>query len=255
MKPDDLRFDHDKDRLSSKAMTMGSVPIGSAHDARHADRFRRRYRCASCAFEVDVVVFGTGTGRSVSPLFLDIEEAAGRAEVRASRNAAKEAAQNLKLFPCPRCGRRDATTFVVKGIFQLLAVSGLFCGLAVLSSNARDPSIAWFFWPATVLAPLLYSARIRSKWLRAREHVLTLVDYRSRMTDEDEEREPADGLHEREGTPIGGDPEIFSAPDRDRDVRQAQAYLAMNAPPVATGPATAILVLVVLAVTLFALTR
>lgn len=138
MKPDDLRFDHDKDRLSSKAMTMGSVPIGSAHDARHADRFRRRYRCASCAFEVDVVVFGTGTGRSVSPLFLDNEEAAGRAEVRASRNAAKEAAQSLKLFPCPRCGRRDATTFVVKSIFQLLAVSGLFCGLAVLSSNAAD---------------------------------------------------------------------------------------------------------------------
>ncbi|MFO0593423.1 MAG: hypothetical protein U0441_38130 [Polyangiaceae bacterium] len=235
---------------------MASVPLGLKVDARHVDRLSRRFRCARCAFDVDVVVFGAGTGRGISPLFLDNEEAAGRAEIRASRNAAKEASENLQLFPCPRCGHRDATAFVIKSAARLVAIGGLFCGLAVLSAHARDASIAALFWPASVLGPLLfYYARIRPKWLGAGKHVLMLADYRSRIADENDDRELEDNSHEDEGTPSERNSEVPSPPERDRGARQAQAYLAMSAPSIAIHPTTAILILVMLAVVVFALVR
>jgi len=69
----------------------------TVHDQPH----RAEFRCESCKYESEAVVFGSGTGSEAAL------SKPGTAHADALRRAAAEASENLRIVPCPQCGHRD----------------------------------------------------------------------------------------------------------------------------------------------------
>ena len=129
-------------------------------------------------------VAGCTSGRSTRPFFLDNQGAAGRAETRAREDAGKNAELTLRLWPCPKCEKRDGTVFIVESAIMLAASAGLFLGLGFLVSSLATGGPAWMFWVGAVLSPiLLFHYGIQWKWTTAKDRVIPVEDLEKRLAE------------------------------------------------------------------------
>lgn len=158
--------------------------VGKKYAATRTEHRGLEYHCKHCGHTVDVVVTGVGMGQGQSPFFVDNEGAASRAEERALEDAGKNAELTLKLWPCPRCGKRDATGFLVESALVLAASAGLFLGLGFLVGSLKKGGPVWIFWIGAVLTPiLLFYYGIQWKWTTAKDRVITVDELEEKIAE------------------------------------------------------------------------
>lgn len=83
------------------------VPIGSVHHAHASAAVSANYTCAHCGRRFVVRAVGESRGEAVSPLFVAERSAAEAAQRRAADYAQSDAHENVRIAPCPSCGRRQ----------------------------------------------------------------------------------------------------------------------------------------------------
>ncbi len=158
--------------------------VGKKYTATRTEHLALEYRCKHCGYTVDVVVTGVGMGQAQSPFFLDNEGAAGRADEHAVANAGKNTELTLKLWPCPKCGKRDAAGFLVESAFLLAASAAMFAGIGFLVGSLKKGGPVWIFWIGAVLTPiLLFYYGIQWKWTTAKDRVITVADLEEKIAE------------------------------------------------------------------------
>lgn len=230
---------------------MAGVPVAARYFVRHKEDFFHRYQCVHCGFQIPVVATGFGRGYGLSVLFLDNEGAVGRAEMRALQNAADDAKQNVRLWPCPKCGKRDSAAFHRK---SALLVGGLALGLfalGVVMFQGADPGAAWSVWSAGVILPIIvYYAAVWPKLKGAETAVITQEEYNAAHglpdTDDNESEAPKSPKHP---------PPAHERAPTGRGERYALAYLENRSSGTKTSPLTLILAVIVVAAIFAALAR
>lgn len=83
------------------------IPVGSVHNARASAETRGEYACAHCGCRAVARAYGESAGASVSPLWMREDRAAEEAVAEAKTFAKSDADENIRIAPCPRCGKRQ----------------------------------------------------------------------------------------------------------------------------------------------------
>lgn len=83
------------------------IPVGSVHSARASAETRCEYRCAHCGCVARARAYGESEGTGVSPLWTREASAAQEALDEAKAFAKSDADENIRIAPCPRCGKRQ----------------------------------------------------------------------------------------------------------------------------------------------------
>ena len=86
---------------------MPRVPIGSVHEASASTTEASEYACAHCGIRARALSRGESRATAFSPLFLRGEGAAREAREAAQQYAISDADENVRIAPCPQCGRRQ----------------------------------------------------------------------------------------------------------------------------------------------------
>lgn len=187
--------------------------VGKKYTATVTKGFELEYTCKHCGFKSDATVVGVGQGQGNSPYFLDKEGARARASSSASSDAWHNAELTLRLCPCPKCRKRDASGFLIRSAFALVGSAGLLWGAGALIASIKgrtDDALLWIFGTLGVITPvLIFYTTIQWKWTTAEQRVVFHAISgkprpRKRADDDDGEarregsREVADGEEERE---------------------------------------------------------
>lgn len=156
--------------------------VGKKYTATKVEHRALEYHCKHCDHTVDVVVAGVGMGQGQSPYFLDNQGAAERAGERAAEDAVKNAELTLKLWPCPRCGKRDSAGFIAESVIALLASAALPWGIGALMSSMGKRGALWIFWVSGALVPfLVYYYAIHWKWTTVKNRVMTVEELEKKV--------------------------------------------------------------------------
>lgn len=151
--------------------------FGTRHTATRTFEDKRTFSCKQCGFKSEAVVLGVGKGEGRSPYFLDEGGASGRALENAHYAAVGNIDLTLRLCPCPRCGARDGTGFIVKSVILTALVLVGVWGIGwvygmVMVRRADSAVLSWIFGPLGLgCAVLYYFLAVRWKWTTAAARV------------------------------------------------------------------------------------
>jgi hypothetical protein len=84
------------------------IPVGSVHNAQASAQTRGEYACAHCGCRAVAQAYGESQGVGFSPLWMREERAAQDALEEAKTFARSDADENIRIAPCPRCGKRQS---------------------------------------------------------------------------------------------------------------------------------------------------
>lgn len=138
------------------------------------------YVCAHCGFASYCTVDAVGTGVGDYDI-LDIpiiEDMGKNAKQRADKSAEYEVKKNalttLKLCPCPKCGKRDSTRFVLKIAFALIvaAVILVCVGAVVLLDPKGSAAIRWAIFGTCAVLSTAYIYRMTWDWRTAAKRIV-----------------------------------------------------------------------------------
>lgn len=129
------------------------IPYGSSFEARETAGVQKDVRCEKCQAEYVYWMTRSATGRSSSLLFINMDGARERAEVRAAESLQRKLSEGCDVVPCPACGwvqeqmilkaRRDYWPWMPKVKTALYILIAVFFALTVglwNMGNPRSPS-------------------------------------------------------------------------------------------------------------------
>jgi hypothetical protein len=95
------------------------------HEREVVVRCDAEYRCVSCGFSDDVVVYGIGQGTAKAPYGFFVERAKREAESLGRQQAVRDAGTVVGIAACPRCGVRDRGAVRRFAVMRAALVAGV----------------------------------------------------------------------------------------------------------------------------------
>jgi predicted RNA-binding Zn-ribbon protein involved in translation (DUF1610 family) len=89
------------------------VPIGAKYAATSTEMVRTDFVCEKCGHRAPVEVVASGTAIKEAPFFLFRKSAADAAVAEAPEVAKRNALNFTRLYPCPKCGKRQTKAVMV----------------------------------------------------------------------------------------------------------------------------------------------